>query len=127
MGRAWRAEYNPVTDISLSVGSLLYYTLLSGIRGLVAYLLSLGFTLVVGYAAAKNKQAEKIIIPAIIFFRASPRSCSARTANDLGRPFSAYEHGTGACGDSLDFHRPGLEHDLQLLFVASSRCLRDLQ
>jgi hypothetical protein len=24
MGREWRAEYNPVTDISLSVGSLFY-------------------------------------------------------------------------------------------------------
>ena len=72
MGRAWRAEYNPVTDISLSVGSLLYYTLLSGIRGLVAYLLSLGFTLVVGYAAAKNKQAEKIIIPAIDILQSIP-------------------------------------------------------
>lgn len=72
MGRAWRAEYNPVTDISLSVGSLLYYTLLSGIRGLVAYLLSLSFTLVVGYAAAKSKQAERIIIPAIDILQSIP-------------------------------------------------------
>ena len=32
-------------------------------RGLVAYTISLGFTLIVGYAAAKSKSAERVIIP----------------------------------------------------------------
>jgi NitT/TauT family transport system permease protein len=72
IGREWRAEYNPVTDINLSVGHLAYYTLLSGIRGTVAYLLSLGFTLVVGYAAAKNRQAERFIIPLLDILQSIP-------------------------------------------------------
>jgi NitT/TauT family transport system permease protein len=72
MAEQWHADYNPVTDISLSVGSLVYYTLLSGIRGLVAYLFSLMFTLVIGYAAAKSRQAERIIIPMIDILQSIP-------------------------------------------------------
>ncbi|MGK5084092.1 ABC transporter permease subunit [Bdellovibrionota bacterium FG-1] len=72
IGREWRAEYNPVTNISLSVGSLLYYTLLSGIRGTVAYLISLAFTLVVGFIAAKNRQAERFIIPMLDILQSIP-------------------------------------------------------
>jgi NitT/TauT family transport system permease protein len=72
MSREWRAEYNPVTNINLSAGSLFYYTLLSAIRGMVAYLLSLAFTLVVGYAAAKNRQAERVILPAIDILQSIP-------------------------------------------------------
>ncbi len=72
IGREWRAEYNPVTQINLSLGSLAYYTLLSGIRGLVAYLISLSFTLVVGYAAAKSRSAERVIIPMIDILQSIP-------------------------------------------------------
>jgi NitT/TauT family transport system permease protein len=72
IGHEWRAEFNPVTDIQLSGGHLAYYTLLSGIRGSVAYLLSLGFTLVVGYAAAKNRQAERFIIPMLDILQSIP-------------------------------------------------------
>lgn len=72
MGREWRADYNPVSDISLSAGSLFYYTLLSAVRGMVAYVLSLLFTLTVGYAAAKNRQAERIILPAIDILQSIP-------------------------------------------------------
>jgi NitT/TauT family transport system permease protein len=71
-GNQWRAVYNPVTHISLSMRSLPYYTMLSGVRGLVAYMISLAFTVVVGYAAAKNKTAEKIIIPMIDILQSIP-------------------------------------------------------
>jgi NitT/TauT family transport system permease protein len=68
----WRAEFQPVTEIDLSINALPKYALFSAIRGLVAYLLSLTFTLVVGYWAAKSKRAEKFIIPAIDILQSIP-------------------------------------------------------
>ncbi|MFZ9596374.1 MAG: ABC transporter permease, partial [Bdellovibrionia bacterium] len=55
-----RTEFRPVIEIDLSVWALPYYALLSAIRGSVAYLISLLFTFVVGYLAAKSKSAEKV-------------------------------------------------------------------
>jgi NitT/TauT family transport system permease protein len=71
-GIQWRAVYHPVTNIDLSIRSLPYYTMLSGVRGLVAYMISLLFTIVVGYAAAKNRTAEKILIPMIDILQSIP-------------------------------------------------------
>jgi NitT/TauT family transport system permease protein len=59
----WRADFQPVTHIDLSIWALPYYTLLSGCRGLVAYLFSLAFTIIIGYSAAKSKAAERVLIP----------------------------------------------------------------
>jgi len=49
IGRQWQADFRPVTEIDLSLWALPYYTLLSAIRGIVAYFISLLFTLTVGY------------------------------------------------------------------------------
>ena len=68
----WRAEFHPVTEIDLSVTALPYYAFLSAMRGLVAFTISLGFTLVVGYTAAKSQAAEKIIIPLIDILQSIP-------------------------------------------------------
>ena len=72
IGMEWRSEFHPVTEISLSYRSLPFYTLLSAIRGLVAYGISLTFTLVVGYFAAHSPRAEKIIIPALDILQSIP-------------------------------------------------------
>jgi NitT/TauT family transport system permease protein len=72
IGQEWSSEFNPITEIDLSFSSLPYYTLLSAIRGTVAYLFSLLFTLVVGYSAAKNRTAEKIIIPLLDILQSIP-------------------------------------------------------
>ncbi len=50
-------------EISLSLWSLPKYAFFSLTRATLSYLLSLAFTLTVGYLAAKNKVAEKIIVP----------------------------------------------------------------
>jgi NitT/TauT family transport system permease protein len=68
----WRLEYHPVTAIDLSVGALPLYALFSAMRAMVAYFLSLLFTLVVGYAAAKSKKAERILIPMIDILQSIP-------------------------------------------------------
>lgn len=72
MGREWQGEFHPVTSISLSFWALPKYALLSAMRGVAAYLISLAFTLVVGYTAAKSKAAEKIIIPILDILQSIP-------------------------------------------------------
>ncbi|MCC6277915.1 MAG: ABC transporter permease subunit [Oligoflexia bacterium] len=62
-GRLWREDFHPLTEIDLSVQALPLYVLYSAMRGLAAYALSLIFTFSVGYLAAKNKTAEKFILP----------------------------------------------------------------
>ncbi len=72
IGREWQTNFHPVTSIDLSIRALPYYTLLSGIRGIGAYFLSLGFTLIVGYIAAKSRIAETIIIPLLDILQSIP-------------------------------------------------------
>jgi NitT/TauT family transport system permease protein len=72
ISRQWRADFQPVVAIDLSLRALPRYALFSAIRGLVAYFLSLTFTIVVGYWAAKSKRAERLIIPAIDILQSVP-------------------------------------------------------
>ena len=59
-------------NISLSYLALPWYTLLSTGRMLVAYLLSLLFTLTYGYAAARNRSAERILMPLLDVLQSVP-------------------------------------------------------
>ncbi len=58
--------------ISLSIYALPWYALLSTGRMLLAYLLSLIFTLAYGYAAARNSAAEKILMPVLDILQSVP-------------------------------------------------------
>lgn len=68
----WNSSYNPTYEIDLSLGALPLYTLFSALRGLIAYLVSLIFTLAVGYWAAKSPRAEKIILPFLDVMQSIP-------------------------------------------------------
>jgi len=59
-------------NISLSLWALPWYALLSTLRMLVAYLLSLAFTLAYGYAAAHNRTAEKVLMPLLDVLQSVP-------------------------------------------------------
>ena len=59
-------------NISLSYSALPWYTLLSTGRMLLAYLLSLLFTLTYGYVAARNRTAEKILMPVLDILQSVP-------------------------------------------------------
>jgi NitT/TauT family transport system permease protein len=59
-------------SISLSYLALPWYVLLSTGRMLVAYLLSLLFTLAYGYAAARNRTAERILMPLLDVLQSVP-------------------------------------------------------
>lgn len=71
-GREWEAAFHPAVDIDLSLYSLPYYTLFSAIRGLAAFCLSLLFTLIVGYWAAKSAAAERVLIPLLDILQSIP-------------------------------------------------------
>jgi NitT/TauT family transport system permease protein len=59
-------------NISLSFSALPWYTMLSVGRMLAAYLLSLLFTLIYGYIAARNKTAEKVLMPVLDVLQSVP-------------------------------------------------------
>ena len=61
--KQWEGVYRPAVEIDLSGSSLLLFSLFSMGRAMIAYILSLLFTLIFGYLAAKNRIAEKIIVP----------------------------------------------------------------
>ncbi len=68
----WHATFNPSYQIELHSGSLPLYALFSAMRGLGAYLVSLVFTVAVGYWAAKSAAAEKVIIPLLDILQSIP-------------------------------------------------------
>ncbi|NBD08274.1 ABC transporter permease subunit [Corallococcus sp. Z5C101001] len=70
--REWVGHLRPTVRIELTPWALPRYTLLSLSRGMIAYVLSLGFTLVYGYWAAKDKLAEHALIPLLDILQSIP-------------------------------------------------------
>jgi NitT/TauT family transport system permease protein len=69
----WTAELRPTIEIDLDdFWALPRYTFFSLMRGLVAYVLSLAFTLVYGYWAAKDRQAERVLVPLLDILQSIP-------------------------------------------------------
>ncbi|MFO0588964.1 MAG: ABC transporter permease subunit [Polyangiaceae bacterium] len=72
LGAAWRAPARAVVAIDLSPWALPAYALYSLSRGLIAYALSLIFTLVYGYWAAKSRAAERVLVPMLDVLQSIP-------------------------------------------------------
>ncbi len=72
LAREWSGDLRPAVEIDLSPAALPGYALLSLSRGLAAYLLSLAFTLGYGYWAARDKAAERVLIPALDILQSIP-------------------------------------------------------
>ncbi|HEY3131920.1 MAG TPA: ABC transporter permease subunit [Acidobacteriota bacterium] len=72
LAHEWRGAIRPAVEVDLSPGALPKYTFFSLSRGLLAYALSLGFTLVYGYWAAKDQIAEKVLIPLLDILQSIP-------------------------------------------------------
>ena len=68
----WKASYNPSYEIDLNLSALPLYSLFSALRGLAAYVVSLIFTIAIGYWAAHSKPAEKIILPLLDILQSIP-------------------------------------------------------
>lgn len=61
----WSTTFQRDVPIDLSTGSLLSYSLLSLMRGIIAYLISLTLALFCGYLAARSRFWERIILPVL--------------------------------------------------------------
>lgn len=59
-------------DVSLDISHLPYYAARSTMRMFVALIISIVFTLGYGYAAAKNKKAERILVPLLDILQSVP-------------------------------------------------------
>ena len=70
--REWTVLQRPVVDIDLSLVALPKYAVLSFARATAAYALSLAFTLVFAYWAAKSSTAERILIPILDILQSVP-------------------------------------------------------
>ncbi len=68
----WTGELRPTVVIDLSASSLARYTLFSFSRGALAYALSLGFTFLYGYWAAKDRAAERVLVPLLDVLQSIP-------------------------------------------------------
>jgi NitT/TauT family transport system permease protein len=72
LARQFTQEKPPSVEIDLSPWALPLYTFFSLARGLIAYGLSLLFTLVYGYWAAKSKPAERVLVPVLDILQSIP-------------------------------------------------------
>jgi NitT/TauT family transport system permease protein len=68
----WAAPLTPVVAITLSPALLPVYAGYSLLRMLLAYLLSLLFTLIYGHIAATNRRAEMVMIPILDILQSIP-------------------------------------------------------
>ncbi len=72
VGREWTGIHRPAIQLDLSPLALPMYTLFSLVRGLVAYLLSFFFTLGYAFWAAKDRRAEKVLVPLLDILQSVP-------------------------------------------------------
>ncbi len=73
VGREWTHDLRQTVDIDLdSPWTLFEYTFYSLSRGLIAYVLSLSFSLAYGYWAAKDPVAERVLVPLLDILQSIP-------------------------------------------------------
>lgn len=72
VGREWTGVLRPTVLIDLSFRALPRYTLFSLVRGLAAYCISFLFTIVYGYWAARDRLAERLLVPILDILQSIP-------------------------------------------------------
>jgi NitT/TauT family transport system permease protein len=72
VGQSWLGPFTPTVEISRSLRALPAYAGYSLLRIAIAYVLSLGFTLVYGYVAAYNPRAERFMLPLLDVLQSIP-------------------------------------------------------
>ena len=72
VGREWAGSLQATVTIDRSPWALPGYVMLSLTRGLVAYVLSLGFTLVYGYWVAKHRPSGWVLLPLLDLLQSIP-------------------------------------------------------
>jgi NitT/TauT family transport system permease protein len=68
----WRAPQGSTVEIDLRLSALPLYTFFSLCRGLAAFAASFAFTLIYGYAAARVRNADKVLLPLLDVLQSIP-------------------------------------------------------
>jgi NitT/TauT family transport system permease protein len=68
----WRAPQTAAVEIDLSLSALPLYTFFSLCRGLAAFVASFLFTLLYGYAAARVRGADRVLLPLLDVLQSIP-------------------------------------------------------
>ncbi len=95
LGFQWHHPFQRTVDINLSPWYLPYYTTLSFMRGAVAYILSLLFTLFYARWAAYDRRAERFLIPLLDILQSLPLSAflvPVGTGSRRGFPPQQHRH-----------------------------------
>src|SRR6266853_6322969 len=72
LARQWSGQHRVSVQIDLSPWALPRYTFYSLSRGVLAYVLSLTFTLIYGYWSAKDRIAERVLVPLLDILQSIP-------------------------------------------------------
>ncbi len=72
LARSWLGPFTPAAVISQRPSALPLYTAYSLLRMTIAYVLSIGFSLVYGYVAAYYRTAERLMIPLLDIMQSIP-------------------------------------------------------
>jgi len=72
LGREWTGDLRPAATIETSPRAVPIYAFYSLCRGLIAYSFSLAFTLVYGYWAARDRAAERVLLPLLDILQSIP-------------------------------------------------------
>ncbi len=72
ISREWSGKAQAVVKIHTELGYLPLYTIYTLTRGLVAYLISLSFTILYGYTMAHSKRAERVLLPLLDILQSIP-------------------------------------------------------
>ena len=115
-----RYEFGQALPISLDPWRLPEYALRTVLRMVAALIASLVFSLVYGALAAKSRQAEKILIPALDILQSVPiLGFLSVDRHRVHRIVSGPSARRRMRCDFRDLHLAGLEHGVQRLSVAA--------
>ena len=118
-----RYEFGDALPISLDPWRLPEYALRTVLRMVAALVVSLVFSLAYGALAAKSRQAEKILIPALDILQSVPiLGFLVDHRHRLHRAVSGPAARRRMRRDLRDLHLAGLEHDVQRVPVAAHAC-----
>ena len=119
VARSWLGPITSNVEIDRSPLALPAYAGYSLLRILIAYLLSLAFTLAYGYIAAYSARAERFMVPLLDILQSIPvLSFLPGVMLAMVALFPHRQLGVELGAHTAHLYRAGLEHGLQLLRFA---------
>ena len=117
-----------VPAISLDPRNLPYYAARSTLRMFIALAASFVFTFAYGYAAARSRYAERVLIPLLDILQSVPvLGFLSITVTGFIALFPGQSARSGSGLDFCHLHQPSVEHGILVLSVAADAARRSLR